>query len=106
MNASVRFLRMPQVCERRGCSRAVLYRHVAAGIFPPAIKRGRRCSLWIEAEVDAVLAAEAAGSSAEQLTRLVTRLVAERGAAAQSGAIAAPPRDGSGRFAPAAAGAG
>jgi prophage regulatory protein len=103
VNPSVRFLRLPQVCERRACSRPTLYRDVQAGIFPPPIKRGRRCSLWIEAEVDVVLAAEAAGAGAEELTRLVARLVVERGAAAQSGGVAAPPRDRIGRFASARA---
>jgi prophage regulatory protein len=105
VNATVRFLRLPQVLERRACSRAVLYRHIAAGIFPPPIRRGRRCSVWVEAEVGAVLAAEVAGGTADELRALVARLVAQRGAPAQSGGVAEPPRDGSGRFAAAAAGA-
>lgn len=100
----VRFLRLPAVLERRACSRPTLYRDIRAAIFPPPIRRGRRTSVWIEHEVAALLCAEAAGASKEELTRLVSGLVAERGAAARFGCIASDPRDERGRFSPAPAG--
>lgn len=98
MNVPVRFLRMPEVCGLRACSRASLYRAIAAGVFPPPIRRGRRTSVWVEAEVTAVLAAEAAGATAEALRELVQKLLAERGTAVHSDIVAPAPRDATGRF--------
>lgn len=79
MTRVTRFLRMPQVVERMACSRPVVYRRVAAGLFPPPIRRGRRCSVWVESEIDTLLAAEAAGATDEALRGIVSRLLAERG---------------------------
>jgi len=100
MNAPVCFLRLPAVLERRACSRATLYRAVADGTFVPPVRRGRRTSVWIEAEVTAVLAAEAAGATSEELRVLVRKLIAERGTAARSSKLVPEPRDAAGRFAP------
>jgi len=97
--SGVSFLRLPQVCERRACSRASLYRAVAAGTFPPPIRRGRRTSVWVASEVDTILAAEVAGMPPEELRALVARVVADRGAPARSSDIAPERRDECGRFA-------
>src|SRR5690348_625396 len=78
---SVSFLRLPQVCERRGCSRAVVYRAIGAGVFPPPVRRGRRCSVWLQHEIDAVLAAEAAGMTPDDLRALVRQFLAVPGRA-------------------------
>jgi len=99
MSTAVRFLRLPQVCERRACSRASLYRAVAAGTFPPPIRRGRRTSVWVAGEVDAILAAEVAGAPDTELRALVARLVADRGGPGESSDIAPERRDNRGRFA-------
>lgn len=50
-------LRLPAVMQKTGLARATIYAHVARGGFPAPIKLGARASGWLEAEVDAWLAA-------------------------------------------------
>ena len=56
------YIRIRQVCLKRGRGSSSLYEDIAKDLLPPPIKCGRS-SLWIESEIDAVLAAEAAGAS-------------------------------------------
>ena len=74
----LRFLRMPEVCDRRGLSRPTLYRHIADGVFPPPVKLGAKASGWPEHEVEAITDAVSGGATAEQLRELVSSLMAER----------------------------
>lgn len=74
----VRLLRLPSVLTRCGRSRSSIFRDIEAGLFPPAISIGLRCAAWPEHEVDAVLSARVAGLSADELRKLVVRLVAAR----------------------------
>ncbi len=37
--SALRFLRMPELCTRLGLSRPTLYRNIAAGVFPPPVRR-------------------------------------------------------------------
>jgi prophage regulatory protein len=53
-------LRCPQVQAKTGLSHASLYRLIAKGAFPKPIKLGERASGWVEAEIDAWLAARVA----------------------------------------------
>lgn len=46
-----RFLRLNNVLDRTGLSRATLYRKIAAGTFPPQHKLAERCCGWRESEV-------------------------------------------------------
>lgn len=97
MNGPVRFLRLPQVIERRACSRPTIYRDVQRGVFPAPVRRGRRCSVWIESEVDAVLTAETTGATDAALRALVSKLIAERGGSG-SADIPAAKRAADGKF--------
>jgi len=56
MEASIQILRLPQVCERIGLSRSMIYQMEAEQRFPPRIKIGVRAVGWIESEVQAWLA--------------------------------------------------
>ena len=47
-----RFLRLNNVLDRTGLSRATLYRKIAAGTFPPQHKLAERCCGWRESEVN------------------------------------------------------
>jgi prophage regulatory protein len=47
-----RLLRLPAVLDRCGCSKAYLYREIAAGRFPRPITIGHRYVAWNEAAVD------------------------------------------------------
>ena len=49
---TTRILRLKEVMEKTGKSRAGIYNDAAAGIFPKQIKLGRRASGWIEAEIN------------------------------------------------------
>ncbi|MFE0502303.1 helix-turn-helix transcriptional regulator [Lysobacter soli] len=44
--------RLPSVKRRTGLSRSEIYRRIAAGTFPAAVKLGERASAWHSAEVD------------------------------------------------------
>ena len=44
-------LRLREVCRRTGYSRSEIYRRIARGDFPRAIKLGKRASAWIDSEV-------------------------------------------------------
>jgi len=49
--SSIKFLRLPAVCERTGLSRSQVYRLEAAGKFPRRVKLGLSTSAWVEAEI-------------------------------------------------------
>ena len=48
-----KFLKLPEVRNRTGKSRAAIYQGVNAGTFPKPIKIGPRAVGWIEAEIEA-----------------------------------------------------
>lgn len=58
----IKFLRLPQVCERTGLSRAQVYRLQAAGKFPRRVKLALSTSAWVESEIQAWAAARIADS--------------------------------------------
>ena len=72
-----RLLKLPEVMGRSARKTTSVYARVKRGTMPPPLKRGRS-SFWVEHEVDAVLAAEIAGQSDEELRALVAQLVARR----------------------------
>lgn len=74
----VALLRLPQVLARKGNSKSTLYQEIADGVFTPAIKVGRRASLWPDYEVEAINRARIAGRTEEEVKELVARLVKER----------------------------
>jgi len=73
-----RFLRLPELIARGARKRSSLFRDIKAGLFPPPIPLGPRCSGWPEHEVDLVLRARIAGASPDEIRALVARLVAAR----------------------------
>ena len=55
-----RAIRLREVMERVGMSRAWIYDQISAGRFPRPIKLGERASAWLETEVTAFLESRAA----------------------------------------------
>ena len=49
---TVKVIRLPQVEEKVGLSRASIWRLIAAGHLPKPIKISARASGWIESEID------------------------------------------------------
>lgn len=47
-----RILRLPDVQDRTGLSRTMIYRWRVAGRFPQAVPLGTRCVGWIESELE------------------------------------------------------
>jgi prophage regulatory protein len=47
-----RFLRLPAVLARYGCSRASVYAWIARGEFPQPVKLGRRLVAWQRHELE------------------------------------------------------
>jgi prophage regulatory protein len=62
--ASLRVLRLPQVCDLTGLGRSVIYQMEADLRFPQRIKLGTRAVGWLEQEVHAWLLKRIAASRA------------------------------------------
>jgi prophage regulatory protein len=78
MNNNVYFQRKPEVLKRFGFSKSTLHNRINQNKFVPAISIGDRSVAWISSEVDAVIAAMAAGKSDDELKALVANLVSHR----------------------------
>jgi prophage regulatory protein len=50
-------VRLPEVINRTGMSRTVIYRARSAGTFPAPVKLSARCVGWRESDVDVWIAA-------------------------------------------------
>jgi prophage regulatory protein len=72
------FLRLPALLSKRGRKRSSHFRDIKAGLFPPPVALGPRCSGWPEHEVDLLLRAQIAGASPDEIRSLVARLIAAR----------------------------
>ena len=70
-------IRLPHLITKTGRKSSSIYERLANGLLPAPVKSGRS-SLWVEAEIDAVLATEAAGASDDEIRSLVQELVAAR----------------------------
>ncbi len=46
------FLRLPHVIQRTGMSRSAIYKMIAEGGFPEAVRIGTRAVAWIEADIE------------------------------------------------------
>lgn len=75
---ALKFLRLPQVCERRGLKPTRHYADIKSGTFVPPIKLTERSSGWPEHECEALIAAKIAGKTDDELRELVRDLVAAR----------------------------
>lgn len=73
-----RMLRVPDVLELRGRSRASHYNDIRAGLYTPPVKLGPRLSGWPYDEVEALQAATIAGRPPEAIKKLVLDLTAQR----------------------------
>jgi prophage regulatory protein len=47
-----RLIRLAEVKQRVGLSRASIYKRMSEGRFPKSRSLGSRCAVWIEAEID------------------------------------------------------
>ena len=52
ITAPPRLIRLPEVIARVGLKRSSIYQRMAEGRFPKARSLGRRCAVWVEAEID------------------------------------------------------
>jgi prophage regulatory protein len=81
---AVSFIKLPEVERRTARRRTSIYDRVRAGVFPPPVRLGAPSGsrpapvAWVEAEIDALNAATAAGRSEAELRALVARMVAAR----------------------------
>lgn len=48
-----RLLRLPEVMDRVGLRRSAIYQRMSEGRFPKCRSLGPRCSVWVEAEINA-----------------------------------------------------
>ena len=48
-----RLLRLPEVMARVGLRRSAIYQRMSDGRFPRSRSLGPKCTVWVEAEIDA-----------------------------------------------------
>jgi prophage regulatory protein len=48
-----RLLRLPEVMDRVGLRRSAIYQRMSEGRFPKCRSLGPKCSVWVEAEINA-----------------------------------------------------
>jgi len=48
-----RLLRLPEVMKRVGLRRSAIYQRMSEGRFPKCRTLGPKCSVWVEAEINA-----------------------------------------------------
>ncbi len=75
---AITMLRPKVVWKRRGRSRSSHYSDIANELFTPPILVGGRAVAHPEHEVDAIISAQIAGKSEDEIRALVRRLVADR----------------------------
>lgn len=51
-----RLLRLPEVMDRVGLRRSAIYQRMSEGRFPKCRSLGPKCSVWLEAEINAWIA--------------------------------------------------
>jgi prophage regulatory protein len=51
--APPRLLRLPEVMDRVGLRRSAIYQRMSEGRFPKCRSLGPKCSVWVEAEINA-----------------------------------------------------
>jgi prophage regulatory protein len=56
-----RLIRLAEVKQRVGLSRASIYKRMSEGRFPKSRSLGTRCAVWIESEIDAWISEVANG---------------------------------------------
>lgn len=48
-----RLIRLPEVMSRVGLKRSAIYQRMSEGRFPKSRSLGGKCTVWVEAEIDA-----------------------------------------------------
>lgn len=78
---NLKILREREAFTKAGMKHATGWKRITDGLFPRPFKLGgedARASGWLEHEVDAVIAAMAAGRTGDEIRKLVAILVAKR----------------------------
>lgn len=78
----IKLLRLDNMREATGLSRATIYSRINDGLLPKPIRYGERISVWPSNEVEEVTKATIAGKSADEIRQIVANLHEQRHAAA------------------------
>lgn len=73
-----RVIRKAEALAISGLSNTTIFEQTKNGEFPPPINVGTRAVAYFEREIQAVIAARAAGYSSEEIKELVSNLVEQR----------------------------
>jgi predicted DNA-binding transcriptional regulator AlpA len=74
----VRLIRRSEVLDARGVGCRKLYEDIAAGLWTPPIKLGRRTATWPHHETQALICAAIEGKSPAEIRELVLELCKQR----------------------------
>lgn len=70
--------RLPALLSQRSRGRSAHYADIALGLWTPPIHISPQCSVWPQHETDALIGAQIAGASQDELRALVRQLMADR----------------------------
>jgi len=71
-------LRLPEVLNRTGYSRSIIYEYAKRGLFTKPVKIGLRAVAWPDDEVNTITAARIAGKSKSEISQIVQLLHKKR----------------------------
>jgi len=71
-------LRLPEVLNRTGYSRSIIYEYAKHGLFTKPVKIGLRSVAWPDDEVSTITAARIAGKSKDEISQIVQLLHKKR----------------------------
>ena len=74
----IKWLRMRDIVQSRGRSRAAVYRDIQNGLFPPPVHLGGSSSFWPAYEIAAIDHSRLAGANDEAIKKLVAELMETR----------------------------
>ncbi len=77
-NVKFKLIKKPQTLDIACISKTTLHLKIIDGVFPPSISLGDRAVAFVEHEVLAVVAAQIAGKTKDEIRFLVKELVAQR----------------------------
>ena len=67
MRLNSKFLRLPQVIDRTGYRKTVIYERIQQGDFPRPVKLGPRAVAWLDSEVEEWMRSRLKARDAEEV---------------------------------------
>lgn len=78
IDATIRLVRRPEASAITGLPETTFYDRIREGLMTKPVKIGKRASAWPVSELDAIMAAQIAGKTQDEIKALVVKLETAR----------------------------